>query len=102
MIGQVVIDRLIVVVENEGTATHNDALRWRSHGKSVDLTKAAVKSLGRGVRAHVPDSNHATDVTADHGMGALDPLYTNKTVVMAFHQKDAKFDLRVPQIDIVI
>ena len=84
-----VIDRLIVVVENEGAATHDDALWWRRHGKSVDLTKAAVKSLCRGVRAHVPDSNHATDVTADYGMCALDPLYTYKTVIMAFHQKDA-------------
>ena len=32
LIGQVVIDRLIVVVENEGAATHDDALWWRSHG----------------------------------------------------------------------
>jgi len=62
LIGQLVIDRLVIVVENERAATNDDSFRRGSHSESADLTQAAVECLSSGVCAHVPDTDHAADI----------------------------------------
>lgn len=58
-VSEVVVNRFIIVVKHQRSATHNDSLRRCGHSKRIDLIETAVKSLSGGVGSHVPHSNHA-------------------------------------------
>jgi len=101
-VSQVVVDRLIVVVEDERAASNDDSLRWLGHCQRVDLVETAVQRLCRRVGAHIPNTDHARDVRRDNLLGATDPLNADQTMVVAFHQKHSWFDLGVPHEDVVV
>ena len=56
---QVMVDRLIVVVEDQAATSDNDPLGGLSNRQSVDLIQAAVKRLSGRISPHVPDTDHA-------------------------------------------
>ena len=99
---QVMVDRLIVVVEDETSAADNDSLGRLCNGQSVDLVQAAVERLRRRVGPHVPHADHARDVRADDLLRASDPLDTDQTVVVPLHEEDSRLDLRVPHVDVMV
>ena len=44
-IGQMMIDRLVVVVEYKTAPANNDSLRWLCNGQCIDFVQCAVKCL---------------------------------------------------------
>lgn len=101
-VGQVMINRLIVVVEDEGAASNNDTLGWLRHCESIDLIEGTVECLCCRVGAHVPHSDHSRDVCGDDLLRPSDPLHANQTMVVALHEEDTLLNLRVPHEDVVV
>ena len=99
---QVMVDRLIIVVEDETATADNDSLGRLCNGQSVDLVQAAVERLRRRVGSHVPHADHTRDVRADDLLRAADPLDTDQTVVVPLHEEDSRLDLRVPHVDVMV
>ena len=53
------VNRLVVVVEDETAAADNDSFGRLCNGQRMDLVQAAVERLRRRVGAHVPHADHA-------------------------------------------
>ena len=45
LVGQMVINRLVVVVEYKTAPANNNTLRWLCNGKCIDFVQCAVKCL---------------------------------------------------------
>ena len=102
LVCQVVINRLIVVIEDQAAASNDNPFRGLRDSQSMNLIQAAVESLGCRVGAHVPHSNHARDIRTDDLLSASNPLHTDQTVVVALHDEDFRLDLWVPHVDVVV
>jgi len=83
VISQVVVCRLIIIVEFHASATSNDSL-WRlSHCETVYFIQRAVESLYGSKGTHIPDSEHTGDISRDDLVSSLHPFDSYQTVVMA-------------------
>ena len=101
-VSEMMVNRFVIVVKHQRSASHYDSLRRCCHSKRIDLIETAVKSLCSGVGSHVPDSNHARNVGRNDGLSVFDPLDADQTMVVTFHQEDAALHLRVPKVNVVI
>lgn len=59
VIGQVVVSRLVVVVEKHPPTTCNNSLGRLSDSEAVDFIRRAIEGLNSCEGAHVPDPEHA-------------------------------------------
>ena len=78
VVGKVVAGGLVVIVENEASATGDDSLGRLGDGHAVDLVERAVEALDGGEGAHIPNTEHAGDVGGDDLVGAGHPLYSDE------------------------
>ena len=59
VIGEVVVSRLVVVVEEHPPTTCNNPFRRLRDSETIDLVRRAVKGLHSCEGAYVPDPEHA-------------------------------------------
>ena len=62
IISQMVVRRLIIVVEDQSATTSDNSLGRLSNGQTVDFVQVAVERLHSRERADIPNPDHARDV----------------------------------------
>ena len=63
VISQMIVCGLVIVIKPQLPATGNDSLRRGGDSERVDLIERAVECLNSGECSHVPDSEHARDIS---------------------------------------
>jgi len=74
VISQMVIGRLIIVVELHAPASSNDSLRRLCYCETVDFIQGAVEGLHGRESTDIPDPEHSRNISRDDLVGALHPL----------------------------
>jgi hypothetical protein len=77
IVSQVMVCRLIIIVELHTSATSNNSFRRLCYCKAIHFVKGAVESLHWGESTHIPDTEHTRNICRDNLVGALHPLNTN-------------------------
>jgi len=63
VICQMVVSRLIIVIEDQATTSRNNSLRGIGHCEATDLIQGAVEGLHGCEGTDVPDAEHTGDIS---------------------------------------
>ena len=102
VVSKMLVCWLVIIVENESTASSNNSFWWPSDSKCVYFIQRCVESLHCCERSHVPNPEHARNICRNDLMTVWQPFHTDQRMIVTFEKENPHFNIRIPNVDVMV